>query len=119
MPPTEQPTAEEKGFEGWALLELMGHRKMAGRLTEVTIGGGAFIRIDVFSGKDKKAMATQFYRPDAVYCITPTTEEIARAYAQKCQPEPVTRYELPEMTPSGRKARIERMEPGVDFEVDG
>jgi hypothetical protein len=40
-------------------------------------------------------VATQFYSPAALYCLTPTTEEIARAVALRNQPEPVTRWELP------------------------
>jgi hypothetical protein len=80
-------------FEGWAILELMGHRKLAGKLSEATIGGGAFIRIDVPG--DEGDVATQFYAPGAVYCITPTTEEIARGLAKGNRPTPVTRYELP------------------------
>ena len=37
---------------------------------------------------------TQFYSSAAVYCITPTTEEIARALGENSQPAPVSRYEL-------------------------
>lgn len=83
---------EHEPFEGWAILELMGHRRLAGRLTEQTIGGGAFIRIDVPA--DDGDAATQFYSPSAVYCITPTTEDIARKIAKRSRPEPATRWEL-------------------------
>lgn len=79
----------DKAFEEWAVLELMGHRRLAGRVSEETIGGAAFIRIDVPGG------ATQFYAPGAVYCITPTSEEIARQFAEGNKPRPVERYELP------------------------
>lgn len=78
-----------KAFEEWAVLELMGHRRLAGRVSEETIGGASFIRIDVPGG------ATQFYAPGAVYCITPTTEQLARAFAEGNRPRPVERYELP------------------------
>jgi len=81
-------------FEEWAILELMGHRRLAGRLSEQQIGGASFLRIDVFVGKAKKALASQFYSPSAVYCITPTTETIARQLAEREQPEPVTAWEL-------------------------
>lgn len=81
-------------FEGWAILELMGHRRLAGHLSEVSIAGGSFIRIDV-PAADGGTSATQFYSPSAVYCITPTTEEVARAVARGAQPAPVQRWELP------------------------
>ncbi len=86
---------------GWAILELMGHRKLGGWVTEQEVAGAAFVRIDV-PGPDNPvdpmgevALATQFYSPSAVYCITPTTEEIARAVAANTSPAPVSRYELP------------------------
>lgn len=82
----------DRTFEGWAILELMGHRKLAGRVSEANIGGGAFIRIDVPG--DGADVATQFYAPGAVYCITPCTEDLARRTAAGCRPAPVTEYEL-------------------------
>lgn len=84
--------SESRTFEGWAILELMGHRKLAGRISEANIGGGAFIRIDVPG--EAADVATQFYAPGAVYCITPCTEDVARRTAAGCRPSPVTEYEL-------------------------
>lgn len=70
-----QTTQERKAaFEGWVILELMGHRRLAGYLREETVAGAAFVRIDVPG--DKGAIATQFYSPSAVYCITPTTTNV-------------------------------------------
>ncbi len=37
----------EQKFEAWAIVELFGHQKIAGRLTEQTIGGCHFLRVDV------------------------------------------------------------------------
>ena len=78
-------------FEGWAIVELMGHRKLAGRIREVTIAGGAFIRLDVPSDSP----VTQYYGPSAIYCITPTTEELATRIAAASRPTPVHQHELP------------------------
>jgi hypothetical protein len=95
----------EQGFKQWAILELMGHRRLAGEITDATIGGGAFLRIDI-PGRDGKATSTQFYSPASVYCITPTTEEIARGVAVQSQPEPVHAWELPK-PPALTEARWE------------
>lgn len=84
-------TQEEK-WEGWAILELMGHRRLAGYVTQVEMFSKIMCRIDIPSGDD---MVTQFYGGDSVYCLTPTTEEIAKGLAAKLQPTPVRRYELP------------------------
>ena len=63
-------------FDDWAVLELMGHRRLGGRVREVTLAGGAFLRIDV-PGNETPPF-TQFYPPGSVYCLTPTTEESPR-----------------------------------------
>lgn len=79
-------------FEGWAILELMGHRRLIGRLSTAVIAGASFLRIDIpMDG----AEATQFYSPSAVYAITPTTEELARRAAHLNTVAPVSRFELP------------------------
>lgn len=59
-------------FQSWAFLELMGHRKLAGYVQEAEIASGKFLRVDVTDAGGQAI--TQFYRPEAVYCITPTTE---------------------------------------------
>lgn len=102
--------AETAAFEGWAILELMGHRKLAGYVREQTVAGAGFIRIDVpnpraapvevVAGGEKlkgppEFIATQLYSPGALYCLTPCAEDVARRLAAAYQPEPVTRWELP------------------------
>lgn len=89
MSTAEQDTT----FEGWAILELMGHRRLIGRLSTATIAGASFLRIDIPQEGDKEA--TQFYSPSAVYAITPTTEELALRAAHLNTVAPVSRFELP------------------------
>jgi hypothetical protein len=46
-------------FEGWAFLELMGHRRLGGYVSEATVAGAGFLRIDVpgdDSGADPDSM---------------------------------------------------------------
>jgi hypothetical protein len=81
-------------FEGWAILELMGHRKLGGYVSQEVFAGAGLIRIDV-PGEDGKWVAAQLYSPSALYCLTPVTEDVARRFAKSMQPEPVTRWELP------------------------
>lgn len=92
----------DKAFEEWAILELMGHRRMAGKITEATVFGGSLLRIDIPSGEDGK-YTTQFYSPQSIYCITPTTEAIARKVAKDSQPEPVSRWEFPQLANGERQ----------------
>jgi hypothetical protein len=87
-------STDTPAYEGWTILELMGHRRLAGYVREQVVGGSAFIRIDV-PGDGDAVTATQFYSPSAVYCMTPTTEDLARKVAKGAQPAPVTRWDLP------------------------
>lgn len=78
-------------FEGWAIVEIMGHRRLAGHVQEQEIAGSGFLRLDIPSDP----LATQFYSPASIYCVTPTTEEIARRLASRLSVAPVHRWELP------------------------
>lgn len=82
---------EDQIFAQWVILELMGRRRLAGFLTEQEIAGNSFLRLDIPGQQG----TTQWYNPAAVYAITPTTEDIARAVAATSQPAPVQRWELP------------------------
>ncbi len=84
----------EQAFNEWAILELMGHRRLAGLVKKQTIGSASFVRIDVFTDGEK-AIATQFYNPSAVYCMTPVSEQLAREVAKNDRPAPVSYWELP------------------------
>lgn len=92
--------AQSETFEGFCILELMGHRKLAGMVREVTIAGAGFLRLDVPSVDG--TVATQFIPPSSLYCLTPCSEDIARRFSQHNQPQPVTRYELPAPAPVRR-----------------
>jgi hypothetical protein len=86
----------EAVFEGWAIVELFGHRRLAGHVSEASLAGGKFVRLDV-PGKDGATAATQFYNPSAIYALTPTSEETARRVAAMAQPAPVQQWELPQL----------------------
>lgn len=87
---------DDSKFAGWAILELMGHRRLAGWVTETELAGQGVLRLDVPAGAGVADWtASQFYAPTALYCLTPTTEETARAVAAASRPEPVHRWELP------------------------
>ena len=81
-----------EAFQSWAVVELMGHRRMAGLVTEQELFGVGMLRIDVPGADD--AMTTQFYSPSALYCLTPVTEHVARAYAAKNYMRPISTFDL-------------------------
>ncbi len=83
---------ENERFEEWATLELMGHRRLAGFVTEQELAGASFFRLDAHT--EDGPVTTQYYSPSSVYCITPTTEKVARAMGERTRPEPVHYYGL-------------------------
>lgn len=95
-------------FDQWAILELLGHVRIAGRITEESHFGTALGRIDI---PDGDGFTTQYFGGGSVYRITPTTEEVARLVAVGNQPEPVHRWELPA---AGRTAP-EHLEDTLDY----
>jgi hypothetical protein len=111
-PSSEIQTTQEP-FSEWALLELFGHQRLAGRVTEQQIGGASFVRVDVpEDGKKKGWKLTRHYNPSAIYSITPITEQTCRMLAQQITAEPVTRWDVQEMVRDAKRA----LKPAVDAE---
>ncbi len=85
-----------KKFDEWAIVELFGHQKIVGKVSEAVLAGGAFLRVDVPAVDERKAF-TRFYGPSAIYSISPVDEEIARAAIAQYRHEPVRRFEFPQI----------------------
>ena len=81
-------------FEQWCILEIMGHQTYAGLVTEQTLGGASFVRIDVPESEGIPAFSKCFGAA-SIYCITPVTEEIARLRAKSLRQAPLSVYDLP------------------------
>jgi hypothetical protein len=79
--------------DGWGQIELMGHQRIAGRITEVSVAGKGMLRVDVPDATGNTTH-TRFYSPDAVYCITPTDRQIAIGLALAMDARPITVYNL-------------------------
>jgi hypothetical protein len=87
--------SEDKQELGWTVVELMGHRRLGAFVTEQEVAGQGFLRLEI-PGDEGEPPATQFVSPASVYCLTPTTEAMARAVAARNRPAPVSRWELPQ-----------------------
>lgn len=80
-------------FEAWGMLELFGHQRLAGKLSEQTIGGVHFIRCDVPAVGDVAAY-TRLFTQGAIYGMTITSEDVARRLAGHLRSVPVSAYQL-------------------------
>lgn len=90
-------------FEAWAIVEIFGHQKLAGRLSEFALGGCNFVRVDVPELPARKAGSyraatplqpafTKLFGQGAIYSITLVAESVARAAAEQIRPEPISVY---------------------------
>lgn len=102
---------ENKAFDQWAILEIMGHQTYAGRVSEQTIGGASFVRIDV-PAVDKLQPFSKLFGASSIYCITPVTEEVAIARAKTLGQQPLSVYDLPdEIRSAVRKVQLLENKP--------
>lgn len=85
------PPAPEK-FEAWGFVELMGHNRIAGKLSEQTIAGKNLLRVDV--PLEDGSFRTQFYGASAIFALHPTDEATARKLVERIKPEPVFAFML-------------------------
>lgn len=87
---TAAPTPEK--FEAWGFVELMGHNKIGGKLSEQTIAGKNLLRVDV--PLEDGTFRTQFYGASAIFALHPTDEATARKLVERIKPEPVFAFML-------------------------
>lgn len=108
-PDTSQEIEDDDGFE-WAIIEVFGHRRLAGRAREEERFGSKLLRIDVpkyewpevVEGEEPPkepqlvAWVTSFYGGAALFSFTPSDEatvaKVNRPY------RPAGRYSAPALT---------------------
>ena len=67
-------------FDSWGLVEVMGHKKYSGRISEQQIAGAALVRVDVPEVITRQGGTVPEFAKlvgvGSIYCITPTTERL-------------------------------------------
>jgi hypothetical protein len=107
----------DKGFDEWALVELMGHQRIAGRVTEAEIGGCKFVRVDV-PESDGRQPLTKFLGPASIYAITPMTEETAREVAGRIDSSPISAWDARRLVEIEDKRKSLPSTVGNDIDPD-
>lgn len=85
---SEQPASSEQPSEAapdYAVIEIFGHRRLAGRVMEVEKFGTKLLRIDIpTKGKFEHGFTTQMYGGASLFSVTPcdlaTVEKINKPY---------------------------------------
>lgn len=103
-------------FEAWALVEIMGHQRVAGKVSEEVIAGTAMLRVDVpaINGRDGY---TKYYAAGALYCLTPTDEATATRAAEQFNVPPISPYIL--HMPESPMLAAKVAEPGAEYDDYG
>ena len=83
-------------FKLFAVVELFGHTRISGTVTEQTIGSASFIRVDVPETK-KQPEFTRILNPSAIYAINPVTEEVMNEMAEQIQQMPIQSWDIRQM----------------------
>jgi hypothetical protein len=89
--------------DSWAIVELMGHVALAGRVTKPGEYGGLW-QIDVPEGD---TFHTEFFGSQSVYRIRMVSEAIARGYARPSRD--IIAYDAPIITREEHEAAINRL----------
>lgn len=80
--PTKPETQAPEGLQAWALVELFGHARIVGRVTVDPIDFPGMIRVDVpdliKNGVIERAGYTSYFGRNALYRVTPITEQAVR-----------------------------------------
>lgn len=94
-------------FQSWAVIELMGHSKIAGHVSELQLGGNSMLRVDVPETKEVPAF-TRIFNPSAVYAINPCKEDFARKSAEQIQAVPIMEFDMQALIRKMVDAKVER-----------
>ncbi len=111
-----QPAEQDSG-EVWALVEIMGHQRIAGKVSEYNLGG-TFIRVDVPPVKGRQGF-TKLFGPQSIYAISFIDEDVCRALAEKISVAPVQPYEVAQLTKDAVADRLRMNSSGyLDYDQD-
>jgi hypothetical protein len=135
---------QQNQFEGWAVVEMFGHQKIAGRVSTEVYGQACLFRVDVPEMPERQIVlehydyidgqrvppgskvqrpAEQPYSkligPGAVYAINPCNEATVREYLERERRRPLVLLELAtaKALPSGLDAEIDPDDEDEDDDV--
>jgi len=117
---TAQPGDQDTGapqMEFWAIVELMGHQKIAGYLTTINTGASVFFMVDVPEIGLAQAF-TRIFNPAAVYAINPVDEQTARIVANSLKAKPVAEWSIDRAIQVALSKQATELEPGEDDPTD-
>jgi len=101
-------------FVEWALIELFGHQRIAGKVSSQEVGGSSFVRVDVPVVNGRPGF-TKLYGSNAIYAITITDEQTATLAAGHYHVEPMNKWTIKDMLGDQAALPAHEPEPEMDF----
>lgn len=111
---------EPERFEAWAIVEVMGHKSYAGFVTAEVIAGAAMLRIDV-PATSTLAGFTKYLSCQAIYGISPCTEQTAKSWAEARRATPFESWSVEQQIMDKLKEKgvlLEHQQIGVNEDED-
>ena len=104
----------ENLFQEWAYVELMGHNKICGLVSEYKFGNESMIRVDVPEvGNIPKF--SKLFNISAIYAITPMLEADAKAYANIVKAVPLDQFDMSRIL----AAKMKQLEIADELSAEG
>lgn len=97
-------------FDAFALVEIMGHTKVAGKARTMTFGSTVMLQVDI-PETSKQPAFTKLYGMSSIFSITPVDEETALLHAEAYNVHPIQEWSVQE-------ALRKKVEKEVNEKVD-
>lgn len=97
----------------WAIVELMGHKVVAGLVSKSEMLGKPMLRVDVPATSTYQEF-TQFYGESSIYCVTFVSEEVARLTAEQSKVNPVSVYVPDLITKTDHQKVVDRYQETIE-----
>ncbi|NLH51835.1 MAG: hypothetical protein GX459_03190 [Bacteroidales bacterium] len=101
-------------FESWAIVELFGHNRIAGKCSEQNVAGTNMLRIDV-PETEKNPAFTRLLGHAAIYAINPVTEEVATHWAKMLHCAPINAWDVREFMEKNKLSLNQPSDDGDSF----
>ena len=80
----------------YAMIELMGHARVVGLVTETKLAGAGFLQVDILDPEGKISFQ-RYIAPQAVYQISPIGREMAIELCGRWDQSRIESYDVPEL----------------------
>ncbi len=87
-----QPQQQTEATEEWAIVELMGHSKIAGQIQQSNYP--EMLRVDVYEPDGKGIAYTRHVNFKSIYAINPVEKLVALAMGTRLETPPASAYTL-------------------------